>query len=171
MCEFCLNTARCTINDVSGPDLKALRQTLDDADTQRFLPELCSEFPTADSLHLLVYPMLLAQVNAHFESGRGFFWSIRREETMVGLVVLMYLNTHPTLYFATHPDHRRQGYMKETLLRVIEFARKEYLFPKLYAEVPTEDNAAATLLRVLGFRETSVENGMSFRELELYEDD
>lgn len=171
MCEFCLYTTRCTINDVSGLDLKALRQTLDDADTQRFLPELCSEFSTADSLHLLVYPMLLAQVNAHFESGRGFFWSIRREETMVGLVVLMYLNTHPTLYFATHPDHRKQGYMKETLDRVIEFARKEYLFPKLYAEVPIEDDAAATLLRVLGFRETSVENGTSFRELELYEDD
>lgn len=171
MCEFRLYTTRCTINDVSGLDLKALRQTLDDADTQRFLPELCHVFPTDDSLWLLVAPSLLARVNHHFECGKGFFWSIRREETTVGLVVLMFMNAHPTLYFATHPDHRRQGYMKETLLRVIEFARKEYLFPKLYAEVPIEDDAAATLLRVLGFHETSCEDGRCPFEIEIYEDD
>lgn len=65
MCEFCLNTARCTINDVSGPDLEALRQTLDDADTQRFLPELCREFPTEDSFQLLACPPFFAQANNH----------------------------------------------------------------------------------------------------------
>lgn len=166
MCEFCLNTARCTINDVSGPDLKALRQTLGDADTQRFLPELCREFPTEDSLQLLVYPSLLVQVNHHFECGEGFFWSIRREETTVGFVAIMYIRTHSTLYFATHPDHRGQGYMKETLSRVIEFVRKEYLCYKLYAEVVEENAAVTALIKDLGFRATRSENGKILCEMD-----
>lgn len=171
MCEFCLSTTRCTISDVSGPDLEALWQTLDDADTQRFLPKLCQEFPTEDSLHLLVFPILLSQINKNFECGKGFFWSIRRGETCIGFVALMDMTTHPTLFYATHPDYRCQGYMKECLLRVIEFAKKKYLFPKVYTEVYPENVISQTLLVNVGFCKVDEKDGKYYYEMIIYEEE
>lgn len=69
-----LHTNRCTLSVVTQSDIPVLRQILDDAETQRFLPEFCEEFQTLESLQKFV-----ASFDKYLAQDEGILWGIRKD--------------------------------------------------------------------------------------------
>lgn len=141
-----LNTARCVLSAVTPADIPILRQILDDADTRRFLPELCEVFQTEESLKQFIYSF-----DSYLQQDEGILWGIRKEDTFIGFIAIMDIPDNPTLFYAMHPANRNQGLMKESLKVVIDYVREKNLFYKLQTEVYWDNNASIALLKDVGF--------------------
>ena len=141
-----LHTARCTLSAMTQEDIPVLRQILDAADTQSFLPELCQEFPTAESLQ-----QFITSFNAYLVQDNGVLWGIRKDETLTGFIAIMDIPNNPTLFYAMHPNHRNQGYMKECLARLMDYVHETKLCDILQTEVYKKNTASHRLLSLFGF--------------------
>ena len=141
-----LHTTRCVLSAVTPTVIPVLRQILDDADTRRFLPELCEVFQTEESLM-----QFIASFDSYLLQDEGFLWGIHKEDTFIGFIAIIDIPDNPTLFYAMHPDYRSQGLMKESLIAVIDYARGENLFNKLQTEVNKENAISQKLIKDIGF--------------------
>lgn len=142
-----LHTDRCTLSTVTQSDIPVLRQILDDSETQRFLPELCKEFRTTESLQKFV-----ASFGKYLAQNEGILWGIRKDNTLIGFIAIMDIMTNPTLFYAMHPKHRNNGYMKECLAKVVDYVQEVNHCDRLQTEVYNENVASGKLLTDIGFQ-------------------
>ena len=142
-----LHTDRCTLSTVTQSDIPVLRQILDDTETQRFLPELCEEFQTLESLQKFV-----TSFDKYLAQDEGLLWSIRKDDTLIGFIAIMDIMTNPTLFYAMHPKHRNNGYMKECLIKVVDYVQEVNHCDRLQTEVYNDNVASRKLLADIGFQ-------------------
>lgn len=142
-----LHTDRCTLTTVTQNDIPILRQILDDSETRRFLPELCEEFQTTESLQQLV-----ASFDKLLLHDEGVLWGIRKENTFIGFIAIMDIKTNPTLFYAMHPDYRNNGYMKECIMANLRFVNDVNYCQVVQTEVYCDNVISERLLMNFNFR-------------------
>lgn len=148
-----LHTDGCTLSTITQSDIHILRQILDDSETQRFLPELCEEFPTIESLQKFV-----ASFDKYLAQDEGVLWGIYKDGTLIGLIAIMDIMTNPTLFYAMHPHYRNQGYAKEAVADVVKDFKKEHPNRALHTEVYKDNHASIAILQSCGFVVSGREN-------------
>ena len=141
-----LHTSRCTLTAVTHDDIPALREILDDVDTQRFLPELCREFQTAESLQ-----QFIKSFDHYLYQNEGFLWGTRKNENLIGFIAIMDIPDKPTLFYATHPAYRNCGYMKESLSKIMGYVFEKGLCRSLQTEVYLKNAISQIILKSLSF--------------------
>jgi len=142
-----LHTDRCTLSGVSQSDIPVLRQILDDSETQRFLPELCKEFRTTESLQQFV-----SSFDKYLFQDEGILWGIHIKDTLIGFIAIMDMTTNPTLFYAMHPDSRNNGYMKECIKASMRFVNEVKLCLIIQSEVYCDNVISTKLLTNLNFK-------------------
>lgn len=142
-----LHTDRCTLSAVTQSDIPVLRQILDDTETQRFLPELYKEFQTGESLQ-----QFIVSFDKYLAQDEGLLWGIRKDDTLIGFIAIMDIMTNPTLFYAMHPKHRNNGYMKECMVKVVDYVQEVNHCDRLQTEVYNENVASGKLLTDIGFQ-------------------
>ena len=152
-----LYTERCTLNEILREDLPTLREIFVDADTKRFLPELCETIKTdTDILQLLV------TFKYYLKEGEGFLLAIRSGKLLIGFVALMEIPTNPTLFYAMHPKYRNQGYMSECLSQILSYLDSKRLCSSIATEVYTVNVHSIKLLKKCGFKEMRVDRNKAY---------
>lgn len=141
-----LYTDSCILSAVTTEDIPIMGQILDDSETQRFLPELCQEFPTYESLL-----QFIASFNAYLLQDEGVLWGIHKGNILIGFIAIMDISNNPTLLYAMHPDYRNKGYMKKCLIELIEFVDEIKLCNLLNSEVILGNDISQKLLFSVGF--------------------
>lgn len=116
-----LHTHRCTLSAVTWNDFPVLREILDDSETQRFLPELCEEIQTEESLQQLV-----VSFDNYLLRDEGILWGIETEGALAGFVAIMDISYDSILFYAMHPNYRNQGYAKEAVSEVVRYFKEKY---------------------------------------------
>ena len=143
-----LRTDRCILSAITYEDIPMLRQILDDAETQRFLPELCEVFQTKEDLI-----QFITSFNNFLQQDEGILWGIYSDHspTLMGFIAIMDMTTEPTLFYAMHPKYRNREYMKKSLGCVIEYMKKSQLCRKIMTEVYQDNIVSQKLLKGIGF--------------------
>ena len=63
----------------------------------------------------------------------------------------MDLSDAPALFYATHPNHRSKGYMKDALCGVIDYLSYKRTIRTISTDVYKENSISIALLQQLGF--------------------
>lgn len=147
-----LYTDRCTLSSVTQIDFPMLRQILDDIETQRFLPELCEEFQTEKSLR-----QLITSFDKYLIQNEGVLWGVRKDDNLIGFIAIMGIPTSSTLFYAIHPGLRNNGYMRESLVKVMDYIYKTCLCSFLCSEVYHNNLISQKLLEDMGFRKCKMD--------------
>lgn len=131
---------------ISESELDILKEIFDDADTRRFLPEL---------YELLDYPDGLQNFIATFvyysQNDEGYLWGIKHYDELVAFVAVMDLSAIPVLFYATQPNHRSHGYMKDALQSVLGYLSNQKAVRTISTDVYKENSISIALLQQLGF--------------------
>jgi len=156
-----LHTDRCTLSAITQSDIPVLRQILDDAETQRFLPELCDEFQTAESLQQFVasFDHLLLQ-------DEGILWGIRKDNVFIGFIAIMDIMTNPTLFYAMSPNHRYKGIMTECVAVVVKWFCANCPTLHLHTEVYKGNTTSIHLLQKNNFTQLDEDEYKIFLKVE-----
>ena len=141
-----INSRHSALARISESELDILKEIFDDADTRRFLPEL---------YELLDYPDGLQNFIATFvyysQNDEGYLWGIKHSDEFVGFIAVMDLSDAPALFYATHPNHRSKGYMKDALCGVIDYLSYKRTIRTISTDVYKENSISIALLQQLGF--------------------
>lgn len=141
-----INSRHSALARISESELDILKEIFDDADTRRFLPEL---------YELLDYPDGLQNFIATFvyysQNDEGYLWGIKHRDEFVGFIAVMDLSDAPALFYATHPNHRSKGYMKDALCGVIDYLSSKRTIRTISTDVYKENSISIALLQQLGF--------------------
>lgn len=148
-----LHTDRCTLSAITQSDIPVLRGILDDSETQRFLPELCEEFQTEESLRKFV-----ESFDKYIFQNEGILWGIRKDNTLIGFIAIMDMPDNPTIFYAMHPDFRNRRYMKECLTATMQFVKDCEACQGLQTEVYQDNIISRKLLNDMGFRHYSTDD-------------
>ena len=131
---------------ISEDALDILKEIFDDAETRRFLPELYELIDSPDGLRKLV-----ATFGSYVQNEEGYLWGVKQNGEMVGFVAVMDLSDVPVLFYATHPNHRSKGYMKNALCRVFDYLNCKKAIRTISTNVYKENYVSINLLQQLGF--------------------
>lgn len=141
-----INSRHSAIARISESELDILKEIFDDADTRRFLPEL---------YELLDYPDGLQNFIATFvyysQNDEGYLWGVKHCDELVAFVAVMDLSDIPVLFYATHPNHRSRGYMKDALQSVLGYLSNQKAVRTISTDVYKENSISIALLQQLGF--------------------
>ena len=140
-----ITTRHSVLIRISEDELDILKEIFDDADTRRFLPELYELLNLPDGLRKFVSAFELYTQNAE-----GYLWGVKHNNELVGFVAIMDLSDIHLLFYATHPNHRSCGYMKEALCAILEYLSSKAI-RKIATDVYKENNISINLLQQLGF--------------------
>lgn len=100
---------------------------------------------------------LITRINTDIDSGKAIQWAIALQEepdTMIGTICYWNLdkeNYRAETGYVLHPSHWRKGYMKEALLKVIEYGFEEMKLHSIAAKLNPANTASAALLKAAGF--------------------
>lgn len=142
-----LQSEHCTLNEIEENDISALRTIFSDADTQRYLPDLCDIAQTSDDIK-----QILKSFRTYLSKNEGILWGIRRHDTLIGFVATMDLSTISTIFFAMHPKYRNQGYMQESVRLVTQYICDAKLTNELHTEVDANNVASQKVLERCGYK-------------------
>lgn len=142
-----LYTDRCMLSEVIQKDIPVLRQIMDDAETKKFLPELCQEFQTQESLY-----QFIASFDIYLKQDDGVLWGIHKNEVLIGFIAIMDITATPTLFYAMHADCRNRGYMKEAIITTLQFTKEVDLCRIIQTEVYCDNVISDRLLTNLNFK-------------------
>ncbi len=131
---------------ISEDELGILKEIFDDAETKRFLPELYELLNSPGGLRKLI-----AAFGMYAQNDEGCLWSIKHNGELVGFVAVMDLSDAPALFYATHPNHRSKGYMKDALCGVIDYLSYKKAIRTISTDVYKENSISIALLQQLGF--------------------
>ena len=137
----------CTLNEIGENDITALRTIFSDADTQRYLPDLCDIAQTNDGIK-----QILKSFHTYLSKNEGVLWGIRKHDTLIGFVAAMDLSTNPTIFFAMHPKYRNLGYMQESVRLATQYVCDAKLTNELYTEVDVNNIASQKVLERCGYK-------------------
>lgn len=130
---------------ISEDELGILKEIFDDADTRRFLPELYELIDSPDGLQNFV-----TTFDNYTQNDEGYLWGIKHSDEFVGFVAVMDLSDAPALFYATHPNHRSKGYMKEALCVILEYLSSKAI-RTISTDVYKENKISINILQQLGF--------------------
>ena len=138
-----INTRHSALARISESELDILKEIFDDADTRRFLPELYD---------LLDYPDGLQNFIATFvyysQNDEGYLWGIKHSAEFVGFIAVMDLSDDPALFYATHPNHRFRGYMKDALQSVLGYLSNQKAVRTISTDVYKGNNISINITEV-----------------------
>lgn len=149
-----LVTSRCVLRQIEIEDFSLLYQTMQDEQSQLFLPELYDLVKTEEGLHQCV-----TSFKTYLHQDEGILWGIYTYENFIGFIALMDISVAPSVFYALHPLYRKQGYMKECLKAVVSFLFNNSLCSYLQTEVYENNVASLNILHANGFDFVKHENG------------
>lgn len=142
-----LETSRLVLRHLEERDIPALHRTFSDPDVLRYMDGLCA--------HTLEEAReLLDDIDRHFAARTLFQWGIalRESDQVVGTVTLFKIeHRHGEIGYAIARDHQRQGYGREAVEALVEFAFGSYGLHRLEADVDPRNAPSLRLLEGLGF--------------------
>lgn len=141
-----ITTRHSVLTRISEDELGFLKDIFDDAETKRFLPELYELLDSPDGLWNFV-----ATFDYYAQNNEGYLWGVKHGDELVGFVAIMDLADTPALFYATHPNHRSKGYMKDALCGVIDYLSYKKAIRTISTDVYKENSISTTLLQQLGF--------------------
>lgn len=141
-----IKTVRCILKRISNDKIPILKDIFDDAETQKYLPELYPLIDESDGVQNFI-----SVFDSYSETGDGYLWGIHCEDKLLGFVAVVDLSNKPTLFYAMHPDYRSQGYMKESVASLIDLLRDATFCQIITTEVYRGNEASLYILRYLGF--------------------
>ena len=137
---------KCSVlTHMSEDELCVLKEIFDDAETKRFLSEIYELLDTPDGLQNFV-----ATFDFYTQNDEGYLWGVKHSDELVGFVAVMDLSYIPTLFYATHPNHRSKGYMKNALYAVLDYLSSKAI-RTISTDVYKENSISITILQQLGF--------------------
>lgn len=140
-----INTRHSVLARISDDELDILKEIFDDADTRRFLPELYELIDSPDGLRNFV-----TTFDNYTQNDEGYLWGVKHSDEFVGFIAVMDLSDAPALFYATHPNHRSKGYMKEALCAILEYLSSKAI-RTISTDVYKENNISINILQQLGF--------------------
>lgn len=141
-----INTKYSLLTHISENDMSILKEVFDDAEANRFLPELYELLDAPDGLQKFV-----STFDLYAQNGEGYLWGIKHNGVLVGFIAVMDLSDVPAIFYAMHPNHRSRGYMKDALHGVIDYLGNTKTIRNITTEVYKDNNESIILLRLLGF--------------------
>lgn len=141
-----LQSEHCTLSSIAENDIAALRAIFSDADTQRYLPDLCDIAKTNNGIK-----QILKSFRTYLSKNEGILWGIRMHDTLIGFIATMDLSTDPTIFFAIHPKYRNQGYMQECVRLATWYLFDAKLTSELHTEVDINNIASQRVLESCGY--------------------
>lgn len=141
-----ITTRHSVLTRISEDESCLLKETFEDADTRRFLPELYKLLDSPDGLQNFV-----TAFDYYTQNDEGYLWGVKHSNEFVGFVAVMDLSDVPVLFYAMHPNHRSKGYMKDALCGVINYLSDKKAIRTISTDVYKENSISTTLLQQLGF--------------------
>lgn len=130
------------MGEMQQQDISILQDIIDDNLTRHFLPELSQ----------VSAQRLFGFFTFYRDIDEGLLWALRNiDKKLVGFIAIMDISTHPTLFYAMHPDFRGQGIMKEAVQEISRYVSTR-LFGILYSEVMPMNVVSQHILLSTGFR-------------------
>ena len=131
---------------ISEDALGILKEIFEDVETRRFLPELYELLDSPNGLQNFV-----TIFDYYTQNDEGYLWGIKHSDEFVGFIAVMDLSDAPALFYATHPNHRSKGYMKDALCGVIDYLSYKRTIRTISTDVYKENSISIALLQQLGF--------------------
>lgn len=141
-----INTRYSVLTRISEDKLGILKELFDDADTRRFLPELYELLDSPDGLQNFIATFVY-----YSQNDEGYLWGIKHSDEFVGFIAVMDLSDDPVLFYATHPNHRFRGYMKDALQCVLGYLSNKKAVRTISTDVYKGNNISINILQQLGF--------------------
>ena len=141
-----INTRYSVLTRISEDKLGILKELFDDADTRRFLPELYDLLDSPDGLQNFIATFVY-----YSQNDEGYLWGIKHSAEFVGFIAVMDLSDDPALFYATHPNHRFRGYMKDALQSVLGYLSNQKAVRTISTDVYKGNNISINILQQLGF--------------------
>lgn len=116
-----LKTAWCHLVQTTLDDSVAIFETVNTLECQMNMPEFYSAFHHKEGITHFIQVF-----SDYWLLGNGILWTIRTPSDIVGFVGIMDIPYMATLFYATHPAHRNEGYMKESVMCCLEYIYKQY---------------------------------------------
>ena len=141
-----INARHSVLTRISEDALGILKEIFDDADTRRFLPELYELLDSSNGIQKFV-----STFDLYTQNDEGYLWGIKHSDEFVGFIAVMDLSDIPVLFYATHPNHRSRGYMKDALQSVLGHLSNQKAVRTISTDVYKENNISINILQQLGF--------------------
>ena len=141
-----INARHSVLTRISEDALSILKEIFDDADTRRFLPELYELLDSSNGIQKFV-----STFDLYTQNDEGYLWGIKHSDEFVGFIAVMDLSDDPAIFYATHPNHRSRGYMKDALQSVLGHLSNQKAVRTISTDVYKENNISINILRQLGF--------------------
>lgn len=141
-----INARHSVLTRISEDALGILKEIFEDAETKRFLPELYEILDTPDGLHRFT-----STFDLYAQNDEGYLWGIKHSDEFVGFIAVMDLSDAPALFYATHPNHRSRGYMKDALQSVLGYLSNQKAVRTISTDIYKENNISINILQQLGF--------------------
>lgn len=141
-----INARHSVLTRISEDALGILKDIFDDADTRRFLPELYELLDSFDGFQNFV-----TTFDYYTQNDEGYLWGVKQSGKLVGFVAVMDLYDIPALFYATHPNHRSRGYMKDALQSVLGYLSNQKAVRTISTDIYKNNSISINLLQQLGF--------------------
>lgn len=141
-----INARHSVLTRISEDALGILKEIFDDADTRRFLPELYELLDSSNGIQKFV-----STFDLYTQNDEGYLWGVKHCDELVAFVAVMDLSDIPVLFYATYPNHRSRGYMKDALCGVIDYLSYKRTIRTISTDVYKGNNISINILQQLGF--------------------
>lgn len=145
------------LSPIHQGDGAALIPIMADAETRRFLPQLCNLFDEING-----FPILIHSFETYLNEGTGFLLGIRRDYDLLGFIAVMDIPICPSIFYAMHPKYRRKGIMKACVKEVLDYLSQNKICSFVQTYVSEDNIISQHVLTTLGFTmiEQKNEEGM-----------
>jgi RimJ/RimL family protein N-acetyltransferase len=140
-----INARHSVLTRISEDVLGILKEIFEDVETRRFLPELYELLDSSNGIQKFV-----STFDLYTQNDEGYLWGVKHCDELVAFVAVMDLSDIPVLFYATHPNHRSRGYMKDALQSVLGYLSKKVV-RTISTDVYKENSISIALLQQLGF--------------------
>ena len=141
-----INARHSVLTRISEDALGILKEIFEDVETRRFLSELYELLDSSNGIQKFV-----STFDLYTQNDEGYLWGIKHYDELVAFVAVMDLLDIPVLFYATHPNHRSKGYMKDALCGVIDYLSYKRTIRTISTDVYKENSISIALLQQLGF--------------------
>lgn len=141
-----INARHSVLTRISEDALGILKEIFEDVETRRFLSELYELLDSSNGSQKFV-----STFDLYTQNDEGYLWGVKHCDELVAFVAVMDLSDIPVLFYATHPNHRSRGYMKDALQSVLGYLSNQKAVRTISTDVYKENSISIALLQQLGF--------------------
>lgn len=157
-----ITTPHCVLDSIRMVDVPILNEIFEDGQTKIFLPEIYELIDAEYGVQRFISAF------EHFlENEEGVLWGVCKNDMLIGFVAAMDLTEKPTIFYATHPHHRLQGYMKEAISHIIDYFKNTLQYQQISTDVYKNNEVSLSLLKHLGFRIIEEDDGKIYMSINL----